>query len=136
MHRLRIKDRENASTKDFFLMQRKNVDQTIMFATRNFYYDKFADCVGYSRQVFQVLKGVNSNRVESRQLSSLEIDEYEVGCYTESANAFNYHFVSVGPKSSQSLLVKKLPKTDWDMCANQSFSLLRTSKNECPKVIQ
>ena len=83
-----------------------------MFATENFYNNKFADCIGDSRQVFQKLEGVNSNSVESRQLNSLETNGYEVGGQTEKANAFNYQFVSLGPKLGQSLSVNKLPKTD------------------------
>ena len=42
----------------------------------------------------------------------LEIDMYEVCDFTENANAFNHHFLSVGPKLAQSPPVKKPPKRD------------------------
>ena len=67
-------------------------------------------------------------------MSSLEVDRFKVHDYTDIANAFNHHFVSVGLKLAQSLPVKKAPKTDQP--ANQSMYLFRTNENECLKVIQ
>ena len=134
LHRLWIKDKENARKRDSFLMQRLKVDEAMRFAKKNFYYKKFVDCIRDSRQVFQVLKEFTGKRCQSRQLSSLEVDGFEVHDYTEMATALNQHFVSVGPDLAQSFPVKKPPKTDHR--AHQSMYLLRTSENECLKVIQ
>ena len=89
-----------------------------------------AGCIGDSRQFSQVLKEVTGKRRQSRQLSRLEVDGFEVYDYTEMANALNHHFVSV----AQPLHVKKPPKTDHR--AYQSMFLFRTNKNNCLKVIQ
>ena len=134
LHRLWIKDRENARKKDSFLMQRLKVDKAIRFAKKNFFYKKFTDCIGDSRQVFQVLNEVTGKRCQSRQLNSLEVDGFEVYDYKEMANALNHHFVSVGPKLAQYIPVNKPPKTDHR--AHQSMYLFRTNENECLKVIQ
>ena len=134
LHRLWIKDKENARKKDSFLMQRLKVDKAIRVAKKNFFYKKFADCIGDSRQVFQVLNEVTGKRCQSRQLNSLEVDGFEVYDYKEMANAFNHHFVSVGSKLAQSRPGKKPPKTDHR--AHQSMYLFRTNENECLKVIQ
>ena len=89
-----------------------------------------AGCIGDSRQVSQVLKEVTGKRFQSRQLSRLEVDGFEVNDYTEMVNGLNHHFVSV----AQSLHVKKPPKTDHR--AYQSMFLFRTNENNCLKVIQ
>ena len=93
-------------------MQRIKVDKAIRFAKKNFYHKKFADCIGDSRQVFQEFKEATGKRCQSTQLTSLEVDGFEVYDYTEMANALNHHFASVGPKLAQSLPVKKPSKTD------------------------
>ena len=113
-------------------MQRKKVDKAIRFAKKKFCYEKFADCIGDFRQVFQVLKEVTGKRCQSRQLSSLEVDGFEVNDYTEMANALNHHCGSLGPKLAQSLPVTKPPKTDHR--PHQSVYLFRT--NEGLKVIE
>ena len=134
LHRLWIKEKENARKRDSFLMQKIKVDKAIRFAKKNFFYKKFADCIGDSRQLFQVLKEVTGTNCQSRQLSVLEEDGFEVYEYTEMANALNHHFVSIGLKLAQSLPVKIPPKTDHR--AHQSLFLFRTNENECLKVIQ
>ena len=134
LHRLWIKYKECARRKDFFLMQRIKVDEAIRFAKKNFFYKKFAGCIGDSRQVFQVLKEITGKNCQSRQLTSLEMDGFEVYDYTEMANASNYHFVSVGPKLAQSFPVNKPPQTDHR--AHQSMYLFGTNENECLKVNQ
>ena len=79
-------------------MQRIKVDKVIRFAKKNFNYKKFALCIGDSRQVIQVLKQVTGSPCQSKQLSSLEVDGFEVYDYTEIASVLNHHFVSVGRK--------------------------------------
>ena len=109
----------------FFLDARKKVDQAVRFAKKKFFFRKLAGCIGDSRQVFQVFKEVSGNRVQSKQLSSLKVDRYKVCEYTEIANAFDHHFVYVGPKFAESLPVKT-QKTD--QRAHQLMQFFRTEK--------
>ena len=64
--------------KKTFLMQRLKVDKAKRFAKKNFHYKKFADCIGDSRQIFQVVDEVIGKICQSRQLNSLEVDGFEV----------------------------------------------------------
>ena len=110
------------------------VDQAIRLPKKTFCQENSADCNGNSGQIFQVVKEVTYNGVQSMQLRGLEVDRYELCEIMEIANAFNHHFVSCGPKLTQFLLVKKPPKTDQP--AHHSMYFFRTNDNECPNVIQ
>ena len=130
---LSVKDEGNAKKEDSILMQRIKIDQAITIA-KKILSQNFADCFGDSRQVFQILKEVTCNRVQSWQLSSLEVNGFELYDYTEIASAFNHRFASVGPKLAQSLSVKKPPKTD--QRSHESMDLFKTNKNQRLEVLQ
>ena len=82
------------------------------FAENNIFCMKFPDCIGNSWQFLQVPKEVTGDRVQSRQLSTLKVNGFEVDDCTEIANDFNHLFVSVGPNLLIQYKRKRMPKSN------------------------
>ena len=105
LHKIWKLDVSNIENKNNFHNKRKNVEIMIRKLKKEYYFKKFNNCIGDSRQVFKLLNEINGKQKGSSKVPTIQLEGTNVSDPHTISNAFNDYFATIGLK----LAKKKLP---------------------------
>ena len=103
MYKEGIGNKTNKTKRKKFLSERSKVEKLVKLSKRNYYYNRFNNCIGDSRQVFKILNEIIGKCPRSGNVPLLKNGDLEIDNNQEIANHLNDHFANIASKLLASL---------------------------------
>ena len=98
LHKIWNLDVSNIENENNFHIKRKNVEIMIRKLKKEYYFKRFNNCIGDSRQVFKLLKEINGKEKRSSKVPTIQLEGTNVSDPHTISNAFNDYFATIGLK--------------------------------------
>ena len=96
-------NKTNKTKRKKSLAERSKVEKLVELSRRNYYYNRFNNCIGDSRQVFKILNEIIGKCPRSGNVPLLKNGDLEIDNNQEIANHLNDHFANIASKLLASL---------------------------------
>ena len=133
-HRNWKRDKNNHVKLTHFQELRKNFENSVTKAKKQFYWNKFKSCIGDSRQTYKLLNDISGKTKSKTNIPFLD----NMAKCTDSENnlhiadAFNEHFVNIAES-----ITKDIPKVAPPVVKEMDYSMFlsEVTENEVEKII-
>ena len=88
----------NTKKKEAFIQERHKFEKLIKVTKKEYYYSRFNNCIGDSRQIFKVLNEVRGKSTKRSRITNLSVNGEYTSDIISISNCFNEYFATIGEK--------------------------------------